>query len=207
MDYKYIEEKLNQELIDSGLSKEEIMELRANSSFDILVKAEKPYMTKKPYDNELSYLQYDGKYYLLYVIKADIPETGKNAFIGGNIVVAIGKKPMEIDELSTYYDKDTITQEEFYAPFVFPSLLWRKGYVSTIGKYNSMFDNCCFYLSTIGKYDDYYGERVSVDENSVLGRSWVYTLSGVPIILAIAEYLWKRYNWILNTIYLKRYNS
>ena len=189
-----ISRQLDQSLLDSGMSKEDMIQMRSNSSFDLLVKAEKPYMTKKPYDNELSYLQYDGKYYLLYVIKADIPETGKNAFIGGNIVVAIGKKPMNFDEISSYYNKNKIEEDEFYAPFVFPNLLWKKGCVSTIGKFNSMFENCCFYIENMDKYFDYYGERVSVNEKSYIGRFGAFTLSGVAVELATIEQLWRRYN-------------
>lgn len=97
---------------------------------------------------------------------------------------------MTQNKILSYYEKSIIDSEDFFAPFIFPRLLWTKGYISTIKNITTpLFGKCYFYHDPSGKTYDSRGEDFSNIDSSLMGRYWAYTLRGVAALLAEIECL------------------
>ena len=150
-DLLYIEKEIEKGLIEGGMNRKEIMDIRAKSNADLLIKVINK--VKSTSNNDISFIQYGQNYFLLYTIEDCVEETVKNPLIGGNVVVAIGKKPVTQYEIEHHLEYDNLIRNDFFAPFVFPGELWKKGYVHSIGKTDvRLFEKYCFYHEPSKKF-------------------------------------------------------
>ena len=190
MENMYIEKRIENALLNTGMTREDIVGVRASSNAEYMKATGKKRRGKLTQNGELSYLQYGELFFLIYTIEGDVEETDHNPFIGGNSIVAVGKRPMTQNKILSYYEKSIIDSEDFFAPFIFPRLLWTKGYISTIKNITTpLFEKCYFYHDPSGKTYDSRGEDFSNIDSSLMGRYWAYTLRGVAALLAEIECL------------------
>ena len=113
MENMYIEKKIENALINTGMTREDIVGVRASSNAEYMKATGKKRRGKLTQNGELSYLQYGELFFLIYTIEGDVEETDHNPFIGGNSIVAVGKRPMTQNKILSYYEKRIIDSEDF----------------------------------------------------------------------------------------------
>ena len=183
-----VQEMINNDLIKSGYLPEDLTRLRISADKKYIIKNGKKGFSAK--NSDLSFIQYKDKFFLIYVIEADIMDTNRNAFISGNCVVAIGKKCYRENEIHDILNKQQLA-EDFFAPFIFPRSIWTKGYISSEKNNTTInFRDISFIMRSMNRIFDPLGNEIRErNKKLTLGEYTLYTEDGLSVLLEYISHI------------------